>query len=263
METADRIPLKSIPLVRLRGQLHLVPASRCTASPSSIRATLPRCCGISQRPATAPLRHPGHPPPRRPHRRHRRTARPPSRPCLRTGGRRHRRNVTTRSPAAIASPLPATRYRIRGPRRRRPYAGSCRLLSPRHTVLWRHPVRLRLRPALRRYPGRVARRADENRPPAATTLIYCAHEYTASGIRFAAATEPDNPAVADRAVRVTERLGRGLPTVPFTLADDLATNPFLRCRAPGVIAAASARLGRKTGSDLEVFTALRVWRDSF
>jgi hydroxyacylglutathione hydrolase len=95
------------------------------------------------------------------------------------------------------------------------------------------------------------------------TLAYCAHEYTASGIRFARAVEPGNAAVEARGAEVAQRRAQGQPTVPFTIADELATSPFLRCREPGVIASVSARLGRKPASELEVFTALREWRDHF
>lgn len=95
------------------------------------------------------------------------------------------------------------------------------------------------------------------------TLIYCAHEYTASGIRFARAVEPGNPAVETRAAAVARQLAAGLPTVPFTLADELATNPFLRCREPEVIASARARLAREPASEVEVFATLREWRDYF
>jgi hydroxyacylglutathione hydrolase len=95
------------------------------------------------------------------------------------------------------------------------------------------------------------------------TLIYCAHEYTASGLRFARAVEPDNLAVAERSARVRALLAERRPSVPFTLAEELATNPFLRCRAPAVVAAARARLGREPTDEIEVFAALRSWRDAF
>jgi hydroxyacylglutathione hydrolase len=95
------------------------------------------------------------------------------------------------------------------------------------------------------------------------TLIYCAHEYTASGIRFARAVEPGNAAIDARGRTVSALLAARQPTVPFTLADELATSPFLRCREPAVIAAAARRLGRALASELEVFTALREWRDHF
>lgn len=95
------------------------------------------------------------------------------------------------------------------------------------------------------------------------TFAYCAHEYTASGIRFARAVEPGNPAIEVRGAEVKRARGAGQPTVPFTIADELATNPFLRCTEPEVIAAISRRLGRMPADELEVFASLRTWRDHF
>jgi hydroxyacylglutathione hydrolase len=95
------------------------------------------------------------------------------------------------------------------------------------------------------------------------TLAYCAHEYTASGIRFASAVEPGNAAIATRGAEVARLRSAGQPTVPFTVADELATNPFLRCREPEVIHAISMRLHRAPADELEVFAALRAWRDHF
>jgi hydroxyacylglutathione hydrolase len=95
------------------------------------------------------------------------------------------------------------------------------------------------------------------------TLAYCAHEYTASGIRFARAVEPGNTNVETRGPEVARLRAQGQPTVPFTIADELATNPFLRCGEPEVVASIRARLGREPADELEVFTALREWRDHF
>ncbi|RME64928.1 MAG: hydroxyacylglutathione hydrolase, partial [Alphaproteobacteria bacterium] len=60
------------------------------------------------------------------------------------------------------------------------------------------------------------------------TRIYCAHEYTQANGRFALTVEPDNPALAARMKAVDAARAAGQPTVPSTLADELATNPFLR-----------------------------------
>jgi hydroxyacylglutathione hydrolase len=95
------------------------------------------------------------------------------------------------------------------------------------------------------------------------TLAYCAHEYTASGIRFARAVEPGNTAVETRGAEVARLRSHNLPTVPFTIADELATNPFLRCASSEVIAAVSGRLGRAPADEIEVFAELRTWRDQF
>jgi len=94
------------------------------------------------------------------------------------------------------------------------------------------------------------------------TRIYCAHEYTASCLRFAQSVEPDNLAIAARAERVAALRAAGQASVPSTLAEELDTNPFLRWRAPGVIAAATVRLGRPPTDDAETFAAIRTWRDT-
>lgn len=95
------------------------------------------------------------------------------------------------------------------------------------------------------------------------TAIYCAHEYTASGVRFASMVEPDNEAVGLRAGAVSLRRSRHEPTVPFTLAEEKATNPFLRWQAPAVIDTVTRRLGHTPRSEEEAFAAIRDWRDKF
>ena len=97
-------------------------------------------------------------------------------------------------------------------------------------------------------------------PPA--TLIYCAHEYTLANLGFAAWVEPDSPALTARRARVEARRAAGLPTVPSGLAEELATNPFLRAAEPGVRAAAEAFAGQPLTTHAQVFTALRQWKDS-
>lgn len=95
-----------------------------------------------------------------------------------------------------------------------------------------------------------------------TTLVYCAHEYTEMNLRFALAVEPDNPALQERVVKVAALRAAGLPSVPSTLADEKATNPFLRCAEPAVIAA-GLRHGAVDRSPTAVFTAIRGWRNGF
>lgn len=96
-----------------------------------------------------------------------------------------------------------------------------------------------------------------------TTRVCCGHEYTLSNAAFARVVEPDNPALQRRteeaqAMRQAER-----PTLPSTIAQELACNPFLRCDQPAVIAAAAQRLGREPDGPVEVFAELRRWKDGF
>jgi hydroxyacylglutathione hydrolase len=95
----------------------------------------------------------------------------------------------------------------------------------------------------------------------AATQVYCAHEYTESCLRFARTVEPDNAAIAARIEAVKRLRAARQPSVPSSLADELATNPFLRWQAPGVIAAATAHLGHPPANDSETFSAIRIWRD--
>lgn len=60
------------------------------------------------------------------------------------------------------------------------------------------------------------------------TLIYCAHEYTLSNARYAAVAEPDNPAIAARLAKVEALRAAGDATVPTSIGEERATNPFLR-----------------------------------
>ena len=94
------------------------------------------------------------------------------------------------------------------------------------------------------------------------TLLYCAHEYTLANLGFAAWVEPDHPALAERRARVEAERAAGQPTVPSSLAEELATNPFLRTAVPGVRAAAEAFAGLPLPTAAQVFTALRQWKDS-
>jgi hydroxyacylglutathione hydrolase len=63
-------------------------------------------------------------------------------------------------------------------------------------------------------------------PP--STLLYCAHEYTASNARFAVTIEPENRALKEYVAWIEKRRADGLPTVPALLERELQTNPFLR-----------------------------------
>lgn len=94
-------------------------------------------------------------------------------------------------------------------------------------------------------------------------LVCCAHEYTESNLRFARAVDPNDAAVRARAEEAAAVRAEGLPTLPSTVAIERATNPFLRCDRPGIVAAAAARLGKAPGGALETFAALRAWKDVF
>ncbi len=71
----------------------------------------------------------------------------------------------------------------------------------------------------------------------ADTRVFCAHEYTLSNARFAVTVEPDNAALAARYAAVQQARRNHQPTVPFTLLEELETNPFIRARTVAELAA--------------------------
>ncbi|MBI4756257.1 MAG: hydroxyacylglutathione hydrolase [Betaproteobacteria bacterium] len=93
--------------------------------------------------------------------------------------------------------------------------------------------------------------------------VYCAHEYTESNCRFALAVEPDNARLRERVAAVAQLRGSDIPTVPSTLEEERATNPFLRTEQPAVRRAAERFLGRRPGDEVEVFAAIRAWKNNF
>ena len=91
------------------------------------------------------------------------------------------------------------------------------------------------------------------------TRLYCAHEYTQSNARFALTVEPDNVALRERAAAVARRRAANLPTVPSTLQEERATNPFLRPMSVGLKRA----IGLPQGAEVEVFAKTRALKDAF
>jgi len=95
------------------------------------------------------------------------------------------------------------------------------------------------------------------------TRIYCAHEYTMANLRFALAVEPENKDIITR-IRECEILRmQNAPTVPGTLAVEKKTNPFLRTDVPAVISAAAKYTGQQLNQGVDVFAAIRRWKDNF
>jgi hydroxyacylglutathione hydrolase len=97
----------------------------------------------------------------------------------------------------------------------------------------------------------------------ADTKVYCGHEYTASNLKFAAAAEPDNAEIAARAERVAALRDAGESTMGFTVAEELATNIFVRTEVATVRTSAEREESIGDKSPSEIFAALRRWKDRF
>lgn len=92
-----------------------------------------------------------------------------------------------------------------------------------------------------------------------STRVYCAHEYTEANGRFAVSVDPKNDALKKRFARIVEMRKNKQPTVPSTLGEEKATNPFMRADDP--VLASELHL---SGADpVEVFAETRRRKDSF
>ncbi len=117
--------------------------------------------------------------------------------------------------------------------------GCGRLSEGTATQMWASLLRLRALPS--------------------ATLICSGHEYTATNARFAATIETSNDALTSRVATITAARSIGEPTVPSTLAMEIATNPFLRADVPAVQAA----VGMADADPVTVFAEIRRRKDKF
>jgi hydroxyacylglutathione hydrolase len=60
------------------------------------------------------------------------------------------------------------------------------------------------------------------------TRMFCGHEYTEANYRFAASLEPSNVRIDQARDRAAKLRAEKKPTVPSTIEEERATNPFLR-----------------------------------
>ncbi len=95
------------------------------------------------------------------------------------------------------------------------------------------------------------------------TLIYCAHEYTLSNLRFAYAVEPDNPAIRRQIGLISKLRQQGLPSLPTRLGDERTFNIFLRCEQDSVKFSAEKHGLKCVENPVDTFTILRQWKDVF
>jgi len=91
------------------------------------------------------------------------------------------------------------------------------------------------------------------------TLVCSGHEYTAANAKFAMTIEPGNPDLILRSEAVAAATRANRPTVPSTLREELATNPFLRSH----VTAIKTGLGMADASEPDIFAEIRARKDKF
>ena len=96
------------------------------------------------------------------------------------------------------------------------------------------------------------------------TLLCCGHEYTVANCAFALSVDADNVALQQRSEQARAARTRGEATVPVSLAQERATNPFLRVDSPAVREACRMALGSTAAQDrVARFAWLRREKDGF
>jgi hydroxyacylglutathione hydrolase len=91
------------------------------------------------------------------------------------------------------------------------------------------------------------------------TLVYCTHEYTQTNGRFALTVEPGNQRLQQRMVEVENLRSNNYPTVPTTIAEELATNPFFREESIDI----QKTIQMVNSKPVDVFAKVRRLKDGF
>lgn len=96
------------------------------------------------------------------------------------------------------------------------------------------------------------------------TSIYCGHEYTLNNYRFAISVDGENKKLLAANERAIQLRQQGLPTVPSTIGDELATNPFLRVHTKAIKASIAASFADQDMNDtVSLLGRLREMKNSF
>jgi hydroxyacylglutathione hydrolase len=91
------------------------------------------------------------------------------------------------------------------------------------------------------------------------TALYCGHEYTLANAKFAVTVDPGNKALAERMAEVERLRAAGEATLPTTIGQERATNPFLRADN----AAIATAVGLRGADPAKVFAEIRTRKDRF
>ena len=94
------------------------------------------------------------------------------------------------------------------------------------------------------------------------TKIFCGHEYTLSNFKFALAVDENNEDLIKEYDNIKNIVDSGNPSLPTILEKELKINPFLRCDNHHIKNKIVSKFNT-SDDELEVFCALRQWKDNF
>ncbi len=95
------------------------------------------------------------------------------------------------------------------------------------------------------------------------TLVFAAHEYTLSNLKFALEIEPNNPDILKRLQEDLLKQNKKEPTLPSTIALEKKTNPFLRNNEPDVLKQLLSLGLIKEKNTIDAFAAMREWKNTY
>lgn len=91
------------------------------------------------------------------------------------------------------------------------------------------------------------------------TRIYCTHEYSQKNAQFALTIEPNNQALQQRMQIINELRAKQQPTVPSSIGQELATNPFFRQDS----LALQKTIHMQGQNPIQIFAETRRLKDNF
>ena len=91
------------------------------------------------------------------------------------------------------------------------------------------------------------------------TKIYCGHEYTYKNAEFCMKYDSGNIDLKNKFEKIKKLKLSNLPTIPFSLEDELKSNIFLRCDQKDL----KIKLNMKNEEDFKVFKKVRDLKDIF
>ncbi len=94
------------------------------------------------------------------------------------------------------------------------------------------------------------------------TKVFCGHEYTLSNLKFALEVDKDNKDLIYQFNNIEKLTSSGIPSLPTNLNRELKMNPFLRCHDIDIKNKVIEKFDI-IDDELEIFTALRKWKDNF
>lgn len=100
---------------------------------------------------------------------------------------------------------------------------------------------------------------DKLRHLPGATRVFCGHEYTLESAEFALHFDGENEALKEYVRRARALAAAGQPTVPATMAEERAANPFLRADDPAV----KRKLGLENSEDWRAFGEIRRLKNEF